>query len=147
MNGKQRRQRLLKNCMLKAKQQGHKILSSADIAERYNDSPQVRPNMELTATQVTYFLKQMVREDESVESVVLSKNGVNRHGNARVKLGLIVNDSATEDPDILQPTKVRKTISVIVGKQELDYLEKCKDEKNESPGAVFRRLIAEDLNR
>lgn len=147
MNGKERRQRLLKNCMLKAKQQGHKILSSADIAERYNNSPQVRPNMELTATQVTYFLKQMVREDESVESVVLSKNGVNRHGNARVKLGFIVNDSATEDPDILQPTKVRKTISVIVGKQELDYLEKCKDENNESPGAVFRRLIAEDLNR
>lgn len=148
MSLRKTQKKVIRKALLTARQQGHEVLTSAEIAERFNSDPSLPHNMQRTARQLTFDLKKLAREEKSgIETVVLSKNGVNHHGNPRVKLGYsICMNEAIEDPDVIEPKPVRKTLSVIVGPTELNYLEKMKEEYGESPGAVFRRLIQQQTD-
>lgn len=148
MKLKNKQKQLIKRALMNAKSQGHNVLTSSEIAERYNADPNLPHNMQRSARQLTFDLKKLAREEgNGIETVVLSKNGINHHGNPRVKLGYSINlNQAVDDPDVIEPKPVRKTISVIVGDSEIAYLDQMKKQFGESPGAVFRRLIEEAQN-
>lgn len=74
-----------------------RTLSASDIATNVND--QVKPQHRRNSRQMPFVLKQMERDGE-VESVVISKNGFNHHGNARDRVEWIIvggNDSDKVD--------------------------------------------------
>lgn len=148
MSLKKTQKKIIRKALLTAKRQGHDVLTSAEIAERFNADPDLPHNMQRTARQLTFDLKKLARDENSgIETVVVSKNGVNHHGNPRVKLGYSISmNEAIEDPDIIEPKPVRKTLSVIVGPTELEYLQKMREDYGESPGAVFRRLIKQETD-
>lgn len=71
-------------------------MTSGQIAESVNAN--VKLSQRRTPRQMAFILKQMER-DGDLSSVVVSKNGINQHGNRRVRVEYLL--AAVEDPDVM----------------------------------------------
>lgn len=144
--------RALKKAVLRALiRSGHDPLPSAAVSDRVNDDPDLPASMKKTPRQIAYVLKQMARDNpEVIETHVLSKNGVSRHGSERYRVGYTVVEGASlkeaERSSTTSRTRERKRqITINLPPDIIDYLREWKSIHNSSPATVIETLIRADL--
>ena len=142
----------LKKAVLRALiRSGKDPLPSAAVSDRVNDDPDLPASMKKTPRQIAYVLKQMARDNpEVIETHVLSKNGVSRHGSERFRVGYTVVDGASlkeaERASTTSKSKERKRqITINLPRDIIEYLRAWKSSHNSSPATVIETLIRADI--
>ena len=124
-------------------------LTASQIAERVNGDPDLPENQQKNPKQMAHVMKQMAKEYEKVESIVLSSNGVSHHGTARYRVGYtaptLTLAEATE-ATVQTPKPKLKQITVNLPADCVEYLKASKDVRGLSAGRAIEQLIRADLD-
>jgi len=141
-------QRAIVKQLVMARSQGP--LTTGELAARLNGDPDLPETHQKRPRQLAFVLKQMVRENEEVEAIVLSKNGMSRHGAERSRVGYVAAEGVTlKDAEgvgreVTEKPRMRQ-LTVNLPPDCVDYLKVWKGRFNLSPGRVFEQLIRADL--
>jgi len=124
-------------------------LTASQIADRVNADPDLPENQRKNAKQMAHVMKQLAREHEKVEQVVLSSNGISHHGNARYRVGytapaLTLAEAVDAEPTTPKPKL--KQITVNLPPDCVEYLKASKSVRGLSAGRAIEQLIRADLD-
>jgi hypothetical protein len=123
-------------------------LTASQIADRVNADPDLPENQRKNAKQMAHVMKQIAKEHEKVEQVVLSSNGTSHHGNARYRVGyaaptLTLAEAIDTTPQTPKPKL--KQITINLPDDCVEYLNASKDIRGLSAGRAIEQLIRADL--
>ena len=77
----------LKRAILMGLSKTNDTLTSSQLAERVNADPELPENYQKRPKQLNFIMKQICKEFDGIEEVVLSRNGTSHHGTARFRMG------------------------------------------------------------
>ena len=124
-------------------------LTASQIADRVNADPDLPENQRKNAKQMAHVMKQLAREHEKVEQVVLSSNGISHHGNARYRVGYAAPALTLAEAVDAEPTTPKPKLKQITVNLPLDcveYLNASKSVRGLSAGRAIEQLIRADLD-
>jgi hypothetical protein len=129
---------------------GEGPLTSGELSSRLNGDPKLPATQKKRPRQLAFILKQMVIENEEIESVVLSKNGISQHGAERKRIGYMaaegvtLSDAEQVGRDVTAKPRL-KQLTVNLPPDCVDYLAVWKLNSGLSAGRVFEQLIKADI--
>lgn len=123
-------------------------LTASQIAERVNADPDLPENQRKNPKQMAHVMKQIAKEYEKVEQIVLSSNGISHHGNARYRVGYaapgLTLAEAVEAEAVTSKPKL-KQITVNLPPDCVEYLKASKAVRGLSAGRAIEQLIRADV--
>jgi len=123
-------------------------LNSAQLAERVNADPELPENYRKTPKQLNFVMKQIGKEFDDVNEVVISRNGVSHHGTARFRMGFQTNMSLAEAENavgvVKKPKSNLKQITVNLPEDCVEYI-KAWRANGVAAGRAVEALIRADI--
>ncbi len=123
-------------------------LNSAQLAERVNADPELPENYRKTPKQLSFVMKQIGKEFDDVNEVVISRNGTSHHGTARFRMGFQTNMSLAEAENavgvVKKPKSNLKQITVNLPQDCVDYI-KAWRANGVAAGRAVEALIRADI--
>ena len=123
-------------------------LTASQIAERVNADPDLPENQRKNAKQMAHVMKQIAKEYEKVEQVVLSSNGISHHGTARFRVGYAAPEltlAEAVDADATIPKPKLKQITVNLPDDCVAWIKASKEARGLSAGRAIEQLIRADV--
>ena len=123
-------------------------LTSAQLSERVNNDPELPENYRKTAKQLSFVMKQIGKEFDDVNEIVMSRNGTSHHGTARFRLGFQTNMSLADAEHavgvVKKPQSNLKQITVNLPEDCVAYI-KAWRAKGVAAGRAVESLIRADI--
>lgn len=123
-------------------------LNSAQLAERVNADPELPENYRKTSKQLAFVMKQIGKEFDDVNEVVISRNGTSHHGTARFRMGFQTNMTLAEAENavgvVKKPQSNLKQITVNLPQDCVEYI-KAWRANGVAAGRAVEALIRADI--
>lgn len=123
-------------------------LTSAQLASRVNEDPELPENYRKTPKQLNFVMKKIGEEFDSINQVVMSRNGTSHHGNARFRMGFNTQMSLAEAESavgvVKKPKSNLKQVTVNLPDECVEYI-KAWRAKGVAAGRAVEALIRADI--
>ena len=138
----------MKRAILMGLSKTNDTLTSSQLAERVNADPELSENYQKRPKQLNFIMKQICKEFDGIEEVVLSRNGTSHHGTARFRMGFKSNMTLAEAENavavVKKPKSNLKQITVNLPEDCVEYI-KAWRAKGVAAGRAVESLIRADI--